>query len=133
MNCIKCNTPNAEEAKFCKNCGANIAPSQPSEKNNEQSIKALLIIIGIEYFFSTIMFLLQRFMFSSVMSNDNGENINLIYNIYGWTSDIVTLAAIFYFMVTLTNNKVKTALVIFFILRLTFMIGYRAAPFFNLL
>lgn len=133
MNCIKCNTPNAEEAKFCKNCGANIAPSQSSEKNNEQSIKALLIIIGIEYFFSTIMFLLQRFMFSSVMSNGNGENINLIYNIYGWTSDIVTLAAIFYFMVTLTNNKVKTALVIFFILRLTFMIGYRAEPFFNLL
>lgn len=133
MNCIKCNTPNAEEAKFCKNCGANITPSQSIEKSNDQSIRALLIIIGIEYFFSAVIFLIQKFMFSSAMSDGNAENIDLIYKTYGWTSDIVTLAAILYFMVTLTNNKVKTALVIFFILRFIFMIGYRAVPFFDLL
>ncbi|MEQ7800307.1 zinc-ribbon domain-containing protein [Pedobacter sp. ASV1-7] len=133
MNCTKCNTPNAEEAKFCKNCGTNIVPYQSDEKTSEQSIRALLIIIGIEYFFSAIMFLIQKFIFSSALSNGNGENIDLIYKTYGWTSDIVSLAAILYFMVTLTNNKVKTALVIFFILRVIFMIGYRAVPFFDLL
>ncbi|WP_316815823.1 zinc ribbon domain-containing protein [Pedobacter nyackensis] len=130
MNCIKCNTPNIPEAKFCKNCGANIITPEIQAKTDNHTIKSLLIIIGIDYLLSTIMFLIQKLV-TPYISDSGGDfaRIDLIYKVYGWTSDIVTLAAMIFFLATIKNNTVKTALIAFIVLRFIFMIGYRLTPF----
>lgn len=129
MNCQKCNTPNSPEARFCKNCGANLIPAQSNILSDSYTITALLVIIGVEYVLSLFMFLLNKFFIPQIMNSGSSDQVSLIYNIFGWVSDIITLGVLLFFMVTLKNNKVKTALAIFLILRVVFMIGYRAVPF----
>lgn len=132
MNCIKCNAPNAPEARFCKNCGTNLVPAQPDAKSDNYTITALLVIIGVEYGLSLIMFFLNKFFIPVVLDNGGTDLVSLTYNTFGWVSDIITLAVILFFLVNVKNDKVKTALVIFLILRFIFIIGYRAMPLFNL-
>ena len=128
MNCPKCNTPNAPEAKFCRNCGANMVSPEAQAISDNQSIKALLIIIGIDYLLSMVMFIIQKLTLPLLSSNGDINHIDLIYKVYGWTSDFVSLAAMLFFLVTIKNNTVKTALAVFIILRFIFMIGYRVFP-----
>lgn len=131
MNCPKCNTLNAPEAKFCKNCGTNLAPDQSDAKSNNYTIKALLVIMGVEYVFSLFMFLLNKLFIPQLLNGSSTDQLPFIYDTFGWVSDIITLCVILFFMVTVQNNKVKTALIIFFILRIIFMVGYRAMPLLN--
>jgi hypothetical protein len=128
MNCPKCNTPNPPEAKFCRNCGANIVSPEAQAISDNKSIKALLIIIGIDYLLSTVMFILQKLALPYLSSNGNISQIDLIYKVYGWTSDFVSLTAMLFFLITIKNNTVKTALMVFIILRFIIMIGYRVFP-----
>lgn len=54
MNCLRCNTPNDESAKFCKNCGLDLTYIPSHESNNSKFSDTFLIIyIGI-IFVSTI-------------------------------------------------------------------------------
>jgi|GEM_PF-2153803 len=131
MNCAKCNTPNLPEARFCKNCGTNIISPEEKSKTDHHTIKALLIIIGIDYLLSVIMFIIQKLVQPYISGDDSFERIDLIYKTYGWGSDIILLAAMLFFMATIKNNMVKTALMIFIILRIIFMIGYRVFPLFT--
>lgn len=130
MNCINCNTPNTPEAKFCKNCGASMITPEIQAKTDHQTIKALLIIIGVDYLLSAVMFLMQKA--TPLVSHNDGDfaRIDLIYNIYGWTSDIVTLAVMLFFLATIKNQTAKTALIVFIVLRFIFMLGYRVLPIF---
>lgn len=130
MNCIKCNTLNAAEAKFCKNCGTSMITPEIQAKIDNQTIKSLLILIGIDYLLSTVMFFIQKLV-TPYISDNGGDysRIDLIYKVYGWTSDIVSLGAMLFFLVTIKNNTVKTALIVFIILRFIFMAGYRLTPF----
>lgn len=131
MNCIRCNAPNAPEAKFCKNCGTTMITPEIQAKNDHQTIKALLIIIGVDYLLSMVMFLIQKLVTPFVSQNGGDfSRIDLIYKVYGWTSDIVTLAVMLFFLVTIKNQTVKTALIVFIVLRFIIMIGYRVFPFF---
>lgn len=124
MNCIKCNAPNLPEAKFCGNCGDELAPQTKLADN--YAIKALLIIIGIEYLSTLVSLLLQKLAIPYLLGNDS---ISYVYNIYGWTSDIIAIAALLAFMVTVKNKQVKSALILFFVLRIVFLIGFRFINF----
>ncbi|MNL13385.1 hypothetical protein D3C87_1342910 [compost metagenome] len=127
MNCIKCNAPNLPEARFCGNCGADLAPQVKTADN--YAIKALLVIMGIEYLSSAAGLLIQKLALPFLSSNGNSDSISFVYSIYGWTSDILAIAALLVFMITVKNNQVKTALIIFFVLRIVFLIGYRLINF----
>lgn len=126
MNCIKCNAPNLPEARFCGNCGADLAPQAKTADN--YAIRALLIILGIEYLSSAVMLLIQKLALPFLASNGNSGSIGFVYSVYGWTSDILAIAALLIFMITVKNEKVKTALIVFFVLRIIFLIGYRLLP-----
>lgn len=128
MNCVKCNTPNAPEAKFCRNCGANLPVPEVQAKSDEQAIKALLIIIGVDYLLSLVMFIIQKLVTPNMSGNDGYLRIDTIYKVYGWTADIVSLAIMLFFLATIKNNTVKTALIVFIVLRFIFMVGYRIFP-----
>lgn len=128
MNCIKCNTPNTPEAKFCRNCGANLITPEVQAKSDEQTIKSLLIIIGVDYLLSLVMFIIQKLVTPNISGNGGFVQIDMLYKLYGWTSDIVSLAIMLFFLATIKNNTVKTALIVFIVLRFIFIIGYRIFP-----
>lgn len=123
MNCIKCNAPNLPEAKFCGNCGDELAPQTKVADN--YAIKALLIILGVEYLGSAAGLIIQRLVIPYLSGNGNPGSISTIYSVYGWTSDVIAIGVLLAFMISVKNEKVKTALIIFFVLRIIFLIGYR--------
>ena len=106
-----------------------VSPELQAQTDN-QTIKSLLILIGIDYLLSTVMFLIQKLV-TPYISENGGDfsRIDLIYKVYGWTSDVVSLAAMIFFLATIKHNMVKTALIVFIMLRIIFMIGYRLVPF----
>lgn len=129
MNCPKCSVDNLPEAKFCRNCGTNLPLPVSQIKEDSSTIKSLLIIIGLDYLISAVMFIINKAVVPSMYAqSESTSNVNFIYECFGWTSDIVSLAALIYFLVNIKNNNVKTALGVFIVLRLIFMIGYRVFP-----
>jgi len=54
MNCLRCNTPNEDGAKFCKNCGMDITYTPSNENSNSASSDKLLITYLCIAFFAFI-------------------------------------------------------------------------------
>lgn len=54
MNCLRCNTPNEEGAKFCKNCGMDMTYTPSNENPNSTSSDTLLITYLCIAFFTFI-------------------------------------------------------------------------------
>jgi len=52
MNCLRCNTPNEEGAKFCRNCGINLYISQVPQTNTK-TVDALILFFLIYLFISS--------------------------------------------------------------------------------
>nr|WP_121273695.1 zinc ribbon domain-containing protein [Pedobacter schmidteae] len=129
MNCTKCNAINPPEAKFCRNCGTNLVSPELQAKDDNQTIKSLLIIVALDYLLSLIMFVIQKVITPSMYKEGDMTTVDLIYKFFGWTSDIVSLGVMLFFLVTIKNNTVKGALVIFIVLRFIFMLGYRVFDF----
>lgn len=129
MNCTNCNAINPPEAKFCRNCGTNLVTPELQTKEDGQAIKSLLIIIALDYLLSLIMFVIQKVITPSMYKQGDMTNVDLIYKSFGWVSDVVSLGVMLFFLVTIKNNKVKGALVIFIVLRFIFMLGYRVFNF----
>lgn len=130
MNCVTCDTLNAPEARFCKNCGTAIIKPDLQEQTDAYTIKSLLILLGIDYLLSSIMFIVQKFVIPYSSEAGDYHLVDLIFKIYGWTSDVVTLAALFFFLITIKHQTVKYALVAFIILKVIFMAGNRLSPLF---
>jgi hypothetical protein len=54
MNCLRCNTPNEEGAKFCRNCGMDLSYTPSKENANSKYADTLLIIFICIAFISAI-------------------------------------------------------------------------------
>jgi hypothetical protein len=54
MNCLRCNTPNEEGAKFCKNCGMDLTYTPFQENKNSKFSDTFLIIFICIGFVSSI-------------------------------------------------------------------------------
>ncbi len=61
MNCLRCNTPNEEGAKFCRNCGMDMSYTPSKENVNSKSADTLLIIfISIAFISAIAQFAIQK-------------------------------------------------------------------------
>ena len=61
MNCLRCNTPNEEGAKFCKNCGMDMTYTPSNENTNSKSSDTFLIIfIAIAFVSAIAQFAIQK-------------------------------------------------------------------------
>jgi hypothetical protein len=61
MNCLRCNTPNEEGAKFCRNCGMDLSYTPSKENANSKYADTLLIIfICIAFISATAQFAIQE-------------------------------------------------------------------------
>lgn len=62
MICPKCHAENAEDAKFCTNCGAELHPQIQSEKSNSDVL--LVVMLGL-----MVVFNIFYFAFSKLVPN----------------------------------------------------------------
>lgn len=61
MNCLRCNTPNEEGAKFCKNCGMDLTYTPSQENQNSKSSDTFLIIfISIAFVSAIAQFAIEK-------------------------------------------------------------------------
>ena len=61
MNCLRCNTPNEDGAKFCRNCGMDMSYTPSKENVNSKSADTLLIIfISIAFISAIAQFAIQK-------------------------------------------------------------------------
>ena len=61
MNCLRCNTPNEEGAKFCRNCGMDMSYTPSKENVNSKSADTLLILfIRIALISAIAQFAIQK-------------------------------------------------------------------------
>lgn len=61
MNCLRCNTPNEEGAKFCKNCGMDMTYVPSNEIANSKTSDTLLVIfISIKFVSAIAQFAIQK-------------------------------------------------------------------------
>jgi len=61
MNCLRCNTPNEEGAKFCKNCGMDMTYVPSNEIANSKTSDTLLVIfISIAFVSAIAQFAIQK-------------------------------------------------------------------------
>lgn len=125
MNCLRCNTPNEEGAKFCKNCGMDMTYTPSRENtNSNQTINQLLLLVGIEYFILLGWFILQKAIIPIFFKYDY-DKISPIYKYFGWTTNILSVIALLIFAIIIKNKNARIFLIIFLVLRVIFLIGYR--------
>lgn len=55
MNCLRCNTPNEDEANFCKNCGKDLNSIMPNHRPSYKLSDIFLIFFFSIAFVSTIL------------------------------------------------------------------------------
>ncbi len=129
MNCLRCNTPNEEGAKFCKNCGMDMTYTPSNENtNSNQTINQLLLLMGIEYFISLCWFILQKAIVPIFFKKDDivdWDKVSPIYKYFGWTTDILSVIVLLIFAIIIKNKNARIFLIIFLVLRVIFLIGYR--------
>ena len=77
MNCIRCNTPNEEEAKFCKSCGMDMTFTPSNDNKNSKSSDILLII----YLCMAIVLLAARLVIDELFYDYEITN-SIIYSLY---------------------------------------------------
>ncbi len=129
MNCLRCNTPNEEGAKFCKNCGFDMTYVPNAQTtNSNQSINYVLIAVSFQYFVWTLWFILEKVIVPKFYKKDgitDWDKVQTIYKPFGWTTDIAAILVLLIFAIIVKNKTAKIFLFIFTFLRIVFVIGYR--------
>jgi hypothetical protein len=129
MNCLRCNTENEEGVKFCKNCGMDMTYTPLKENtNSNQTVNQLLLLMGIEYFIFSGWFILQKAIVPIFFKKDDivdWDKVSPIYKYFGWTTDILSVIVLLIFAIIIKNKNARIFLIIFLVLRIIFLIGYR--------
>jgi len=110
MNCLRCNTPNEEVAKFCKNCGMDMTYTPSNQNtNSNQTINQLLILLGLNAFFS-ICYLILNFGVRKF------EWDFKIFTYVGWTTNIISILLLLVFVIITKHKNTRVFLIIFLLI-----------------
>lgn len=120
MNCLRCNTPNEEGAKFCKNCGMDMSYTPSKDyTNSNQTINQLLILLGLSYFFK-ILYLILNFVVR--FFGWGGYEIN---EFIGWATNIISILTFLVFAIITKHKNTRVFLIIFLLIEITQLVVSR--------
>ena len=102
----------------------------PSKENanSNQTVNQLLLLMGIEYFIYLGWFILQKAIVPIFFKKDDivdWDKVSPIYKYFGWTTDILSVIVLLIFAIIVKNKNARIFLIIFLVLRIVFLIGYR--------
>lgn len=126
MNCPRCYTANEPEARFCRNCGADMAGAlaAPATASNKD-LMLVLFVLGFDYLFSVIWFILQRIIAPGMYKSGTQTTLYRIYDIVGWTEDILCIIIMLVCAILVKPQTAKILLIVFMLIRIVTFIGYR--------
>ena len=129
MNCSRCNTQNDDSATSCKSCGTALSYTPLSGySNSNQTVNQLLLLMGIEYSINVGWFVFQKAIVPVLFKTDgvvDWENVSSIYKYLGLATDILSILVLFVFVMIIKHKNARLILIIFFILKIIFLFGYR--------
>jgi len=125
MYCPKCNALNEESAKFCRNCGAELSGTAGTgTASSNKDLMYVLYFLGWEYLVYMGWFLLQKAIVPMLVKRDNLGAMS-IYRIFGWAEDLLSILLLIVFMILVQNKTAKIFFVVFLVIRIIMLIGYR--------
>ncbi len=144
MNCPRCNTPNENDARFCKNCSlplfANPAlPQQPYQpvastplKDNGVLLLGIILLLGC---FRTLYWIFLDKVIQPIFFSDHEGGIDWsasdwIYKWSEWAFDLITLTLMIVLAVKSKNKMARIILVITVIVEFISFITYKIVPLF---
>ena len=126
MNCLHCNTPNEEGAKFCKNCGMDltIISESSTNANSKTSINALTAFVGFSVFYILYYVVIVRYIIEPIIKKDAADYTSMrkVYDISNWVLSSAEFLFIIALAIIVKQKTAKTLLIIFAILRLVVLI-----------
>lgn len=125
MDCLKCNTVNSDEAKFCKNCGTDLYYATPviNNGNLEQSLKYVLIVFGWHY----VGFVIWTFINAVVAKyyrENNATGIGDLYKYTEWFISGTTILLLLVFALIVKNKLARVCFSIFLFIRILMTFSY---------
>ena len=125
MYCPKCNALNERSAKFCRNCGAELSGTTVTGTgSSNKDLMYVLYFLGWEYLVYMGWFLLQKALVPMLVKRDNLGTLS-IYRIFGWAEDLLSIVLLIVFMILVQNKTAKIFFVVFLVIRIIMLIGYR--------
>lgn len=124
MNCLRCNADNSEEAKFCKNCGMDMA-YVPAPKNDglQQSVLFLLVVLGWHYVIFLMWDAINLYVRKQALHSSATEMAN-IYKIADWFGTGSTIILMLVLAIIVKNNTVRIFLIILVLIRIAMTLSY---------
>ena len=133
MNCLNCYTINDDKATQCRNCGSTLQQKNGSSNinyNKDETIKYLLIFIGVEAVVSMLWLIAGRFILPAINKSGN-INTGDFYKYFGFFTDVISITTILIIIAALKNKNAKIVLIIVLAIRILTMLAYRIFPSIN--
>lgn len=122
MNCNRCSTPNAEEARFCKNCGVNLTYTPPQTVAVESNSTKYLLILLTWFLAENILFLVLN---KVVTSNMNTFDVSKIYSLAGWVTGLITIGLAVALAIAVKNKTIRLFFIAYAIVQVFSLLLYR--------
>lgn len=124
MNCLRCNADNGEEAKFCKNCGTDMAyVPAPQNDGLKQSVLFLLVVLGWHYVIFLMYDALNLYVRKQGTYNSPGV-ITDIYKVADWFNTGSTIILMLILAIIVKNDTVRIFLIILVLIRIAMTLAF---------
>lgn len=130
MNCLNCYTINDDNATQCRNCGKTLQQKNNTSSfnnNKDETIRYLLIYIGVEAAVSMLWLIVGRFLVPSITKSGKND-VGDFYKYFGFFTDIISITTLLIIIAILKNKNAKLVLIFVLAIRIFTMLAYRIFP-----
>lgn len=128
MVCNNCKVLNEDNTTVCKSCGGVLSIKNISSNAEvAQSLNYLLILISWDYFIGIAWYYIQKVYIPQIYYNGSQSSFSEydLYKVIGWSMDLISILLLFIFFLLSKVKTVRAFLIVFLIIKVALIIGYR--------
>src|SRR5262245_15157820 len=84
MNCLRCNTPNEEGARFCKNCGTDLSLMPAGAMAGNKDVLLLTSYIAWHFLTYIMYAVINRFVVPKLIGSGTSRDVAKFYGVVEW-------------------------------------------------
>lgn len=130
MNCPYCSTENGDHAKFCKQCGAQLAifPAYQSDTNSK-AINLFVAYLSIYAAQSISWLIINKWVMADKdYLSDKWKKVMMVENVVGLLTSLASLIILFMLCNVVKQRTAKTVLICITIADVIFFFVYQILP-----